>query len=261
MPTYYPNINGSPQSVQPAANPPSGGSFSVDAAFSVSFVRDKRDANGHKLPGQTETISGTVDLGHVPGLNTTTGEFDLNHPDLVAGMEYKMAASPAPVTFLVQGLNYPSGKFNYQNVSSVGPTYNGNGSSLPSSISVTYTYEIKDSKGIVRESGSSTSGTSVSGSHATLHLANLRSLAQQHSDGLPLAITVSYSFSDGTGTSTSKAQVQVYAVASEANLVSKLAGPIAFANGATWRMREPDLASAQSETYIDRPPMIIIVDD
>jgi hypothetical protein len=261
MPTYYPNINAGAQLVQPAANPPSGGSFSVSSAFSVSFVRDKRDANGNKIPGQTETISGTVDQGYLPGLNPTTGQFDLNDPELVAGIEYTMAASPAPVTFLVQGLLYPSGQFNHNNVPSLAPTYNGNGSALPSGISVTYTYEIRDSKGIVRETGSSSSGYAISGSHAAFHVGNLRALAQQHSDALPLAVTVNYSFNDGTGTTTAKVKAQVYAAEDFASLGGKLAGPIAVANGSTWRMREPNGATAQPESYDLRPPAVIIVDD
>jgi hypothetical protein len=267
---YYPNVTpaseGGPGQllVQPATVAPASGTFAISSSVNVTFMVDKRDTNGSKIPGQTENVSGVVVLGLVPGFNSQTGQFDLNHPDLVAGVIYQVTSQPNPVSFLVQGLRYQSGRYIAANSATLPATYNGNGSLLPSSTTVSYTFTVKDAMGnLIQSSASMLSTPAVSGPHAELDLARLRSILLSPINSQPFTVTVDYSFATGGHTVVSKAEVQVYYAANEALIGGKLAARVATMMGGpgTYRSYDRDSASSSStEAFGERPPIIIIVD-
>jgi hypothetical protein len=241
---YYPNISQQPKAVLPTLEPAPIGVFSLEQV----------DVGDDKQITFTDNI---------PDFNTNTGGFNVNNPDLVAGVRYTVKFQPSEqcyrkrsytTSFLVQGLAYKSGIYG-PNLTNLVPTYNGDGkTTLPANIVPGYSFVLTDARQAVLQRGDrGTPDAAVVERDVQLDLRRLRRFfGNQPPPSQPLRLTINYNFTDGNFNVAARAAVEVYYFRSRADI------PAALLARVTALARFPQGRS--EETYGERPPLIIIVD-
>gem|GEM_PF-4341008 len=213
-----------------------------------------------------------VDLGNndkadvapnIPNFNGTTGGFDVNNPNLVAGVRYTIKFQPSDdcyksrsysATFLIQGLAYKSGVYGPA-IATLPPTYNGDGKTLlPTAIGAAYSFDLQDARQTILQRGDRTTPNAVVVNRdAQLDLRRIRQFFNaQPAPAQPLRLNIAYSFTDGNFPVAVRTAVEVYYFRSRADI------PAALLARVTALARFP--GGRAEDTFVERPPTIIIVD-